>query len=311
MKISVVVPAFRASDTIAETLASLFAKRLPDHWQLETIVVDDGSPDGTELASAVAVYPSVTLIHLPENRGKCKAMNAGIIRSTGDAVVLLDADDTLVPDWPQVMEQVVAEWPDDCAICFTACRTPDGRSTVSYPRYSGPLSFRDMLADRYSGEYLPMFRGEVLRAAGGYWDTGDRWECLILTYLDFGRKYPIWISPRVLRIYHDNRPGSVSDQAKRRSGAAGVSRCYGHVFDAFGEDYRRLAPIAYRKRRLRQAVFSAIAGEGRSLTLWREAAHWSVPLESIAALLIVASRGRIGLGLVELCKRLGILRRYG
>jgi len=311
MNLSIVIPAFKATDTIPATLASIFASPFPADWHLEVIVVDDGSPDGEALAAAVSKHPAVTLMRLPENRGKCKAMNFGIARSGGDAVIILDADDTLVGGWPSALRRAVDRWPDGYPMCFTACRTPDGRSTVSCPDYTGPLSFEDMLADRYSGEYLPMFRGDDLRAAGGYKDPGGWWGCVMLTYLEFAKRHPLWISSEVIRIYHIGRSGSVSDSVFRPSGAAGVSSCYDFVFEAFGDDYRRLAPLAYRRRRLRHAVFAAIAGDPRAMAIWREAAHWRVSLESIASLILVLTRGRAGRRLVDLGKRLGFLRRFG
>lgn len=311
MNLSIVIPAFKASGTIPATLASVYGDPVAKDWRLEVIVVDDGSPDGGALASAVAVFPEATLLRLPENQGKCKAMNYGIERSTGDAVIILDADDTLVRGWPSALERVVATWPRACPICFTACQTPDGRTTVARPDYSGPLSFEDMLADRYSGEYLPMFWGDDLRAVGGYTDPGGWWGCVMLTYLAFAKQRPLWISSEVLRIYFVGLPGSVSNSVVQASGAAGVSSCYDFVFEAFGEDYLRLAPQAYRRRRLRHAVFAAIAGDSRAMALWRASAHWRMPIESVAALFLVLSRGRVGLSLVSLGKALGLLRRFG
>ncbi len=311
MNLSILIPAYKAGPTIPATLDSVFADPVPTDWRLEVMVVDDGSPDDAELKKIVSAYPGVKLIRLPENQGKCKAMNIGIAKTVGDAVIILDADDTLVRGWPQALACATERWPRECPICFTACRSQDGRTTVSEPDYTGPLTFEDMLADRHSGEYLPMFRGDDLRAAGGYWDPGDWWGCVMLTYLGFAKKKPLWISAEVLRVYYIDRAGSVSDSVTRASGAAGVSRCYDHVFEAFGADYERLAPLAYRRRRLRHAVFAAIAGEDRALALWRDAAHLRIPLESTAALLLVLSRGRLGLGLVRLGKRLGFLRRFG
>ncbi len=311
MNLSILIPAYEAGRTLPATLASIYSSPVPAEWRLEVIVVDDGSPDAAGIDSAVSAHPQVGLLRLPENQGKYKAMNFGIPQTTGDAVIILDADDTLVQDWPQMMVRIAEHWPIECPICFSACRTPDGRTTVSDSDYSGPLTFEDMLSDRHSGEYLPMFRGDALRGAGGYRDPGDLWGCEMLTYLSYAKRSPLWISSDVLRIYHAGRPGSLSASVTTSRGAANLSRCYDHLFDAFGDDYRRLAPRAYRRRRLRQAVFAAIAGEDRALTLWRRAAHWRVPLETAAALLLVLSRGRLGLGLVRLGKRFGLLRRYG
>ena len=61
----------------------------------------------------------------------------------------------------------------------------------------------------------------------------------------------IWISAEVLRIYHVARVGSVTAGLSDPARAREVRRCYDLVLRDFGEDYRRLAPGHYRRRRLR------------------------------------------------------------
>ena len=131
MQISIVIPAYQASATIGATLSSIFGSELPDSWKLEVIVVDDGSPDGEELERVVASFPPVRLLKLASNQGKCAAVNADIRRSEGGFVVILDADDTLVAAWPAAFVRILEAWPEDSALCFSACRTQFGDSTVS------------------------------------------------------------------------------------------------------------------------------------------------------------------------------------
>ncbi|WP_029351086.1 glycosyltransferase family A protein [Bosea sp. 117] len=89
--ISVVIPAFNASATILETLASVAAQSLPPD---EVILIDDGSTDGT--ADLVRrSFPSVAVIAQP-NAGAAAASNAGVRRARGALIALLDSDDL----WP-------------------------------------------------------------------------------------------------------------------------------------------------------------------------------------------------------------------
>lgn len=89
MKLSVIVPAFNASDTILEALSTM---RCPE---AEVIVVDDGSTDGT--AGLVREhFPAVRLIS-QANSGVSAARNTGIRNASGDYVVFADADDVLFP----------------------------------------------------------------------------------------------------------------------------------------------------------------------------------------------------------------------
>jgi glycosyltransferase involved in cell wall biosynthesis len=93
---SVIVPAYRASGHIAAALDSVFAQTFSS---FEAIVVNDGSPDTSELERALAPYFSRIRYITQENRGAGAARNAGIIASRGRYIALLDADDRWRPDF--------------------------------------------------------------------------------------------------------------------------------------------------------------------------------------------------------------------
>ena len=94
--VSVVVPAFDAVTTLAETIKSLLAQT-STRW--EAIVVDDGSVDGTAaLAAAFAARdPRIRLITGPR-RGKSATRNVGAAQARSDWLLFLDADDWLAPE---------------------------------------------------------------------------------------------------------------------------------------------------------------------------------------------------------------------
>jgi O-antigen biosynthesis protein len=90
--VSVVVCAYNAASTIAETLASLDQLNYPDY---EVIVVDDGSTDGT---GAVAREFNVRLIQVP-NGGLSNARNLGITAARGQIIAFIDSDAYADPWW--------------------------------------------------------------------------------------------------------------------------------------------------------------------------------------------------------------------
>lgn len=311
--ISFVVPAYRASATIAATLRSVFspAAPIPAGAHVEAVVVDDGSPDVEALAEVVGGFPGARLLRHGANLGMCAGRNTGIGASTGGVVTILDSDDELVSDWPAVLTEVLGAWPDEVNVCFSPCRTPSGRVTVSRPEYSGPLTFQDLLLERYPGEYLPLFRGDYVRARGGYADLGMRRSCGIVSYLAFAEEGSFWVTPEVLRIYHDDRPGSVTSNGTDPRKMRELARCYEELFARYGRVYAEQAPRMYRAKMLQYAVYLELAGDEAGWRTWARAAHWGVLPQSAAALLMLVFGRSFTARLVRFAKRMGVIKRYG
>jgi cellulose synthase/poly-beta-1,6-N-acetylglucosamine synthase-like glycosyltransferase len=97
--VSIVIAAWREASTIARKLESLKAQ---SHPNLEVIVACDGSDDGTpEIARAAGelhLPGRVTVLALPERRGKPAALNAAVAASRGEVLVLTDARQPLSPE---------------------------------------------------------------------------------------------------------------------------------------------------------------------------------------------------------------------
>ena len=94
--VSVVIASWNATSTIERAIRSVIDDPSPD---LEVLVVDDGSTDGTPevVARLVAEDPRVRLEALPENRGVSVARNHALTVVRGEWLSFLDADDRLFP----------------------------------------------------------------------------------------------------------------------------------------------------------------------------------------------------------------------
>ncbi len=94
--LSVVVPAYQVVDWLEESLRSVLDQSLTD---LEVVVVDDGSTDGTgELADRIeATDERVRVLHQP-NDGLGAARNAGTAAASGEYLAFADSDDLVLPD---------------------------------------------------------------------------------------------------------------------------------------------------------------------------------------------------------------------
>lgn len=110
-RLSVVVPAYREADRIADTVHEIRAalSELDDAGDLEIVVVDDGSGDDTA-DRAEAAGADVVVRSYP-NRGKGAAVRQGVLASHGRTVAFTDADLSYAPDQLLLLlEGVEAGW---------------------------------------------------------------------------------------------------------------------------------------------------------------------------------------------------------
>ena len=200
-RVSVVVCAYNAGDTLDDCLDSLGRLHYPD---FEVIVVNDGSSDAT--GDIARRYP-VRLIEVP-NGGLSAARNIGLSAATGEIVAYTDADVRVDRDWltylvqPFLTSDVVGSGgpnivpPDDPFVAQCVARAPGGPTHV-------------LLDDRIA-EHVPgcnmAFRREALLAIDGfnpvYLRAGDDVDiCWRLQ----AKKQRIGFSPSAL-VWHHHRP---------------------------------------------------------------------------------------------------------
>ncbi len=92
-KLSIVIPCYNEKQTIATILDEVMEVDL-GKTKKEIIIVDDGSKDGTRaiLKRLAQKNKAITLHFQKKNQGKGAALKKGILKSTGDVVVVQDAD---------------------------------------------------------------------------------------------------------------------------------------------------------------------------------------------------------------------------
>lgn len=107
--VSVIVPAFRVTEYIAETLASALAQTFQD---LEIIVVNDGCPDTPGLRTAIGPFRDrIHYIEQPQG-GAAKARNTAIAASSGEFLAFLDGDNLWAPNFLAEQLDVLRREPD-------------------------------------------------------------------------------------------------------------------------------------------------------------------------------------------------------
>lgn len=310
MLISFVIPAYNASATLGGALASIFSCPFPVDWAVEALVVDDGSQDHQPLTDLVGKYPHARIIRHTNNCGMCAARNSGIAQSRGDMVCILDADDQLVQDWPTVMADIIAAWPADTHLCYAACRNNAHEITASDPDYTGYLSLDDLLHERHSGEYMPIFRGQYLRNKP-YTDIGTRKSCGIISYIDYALDRPFWISNHVLRIYNTDSTTSITKGWTRAGSSLETITCYKILFERYGDLLKSRAPRIYRSKKLKLAVYMKLAHQNG---YWKTAfspAPTLNPIETAGATLLLLVPCWLTRVLAQGLKKLGVIKQYG
>ncbi|AFZ33233.1 glycosyl transferase family 2 [Gloeocapsa sp. PCC 7428] len=180
-KVTVIVPAYNAEQTIVAALASVQQQTLRD-W--EVIVIDDGSCDRTsELLSRIQ-EPRMQ-VHRYTNAGVSVARNRGIAHAQGEYLAFLDADDLWSAD--KLACQVAAlEQHPDAGVAYSWTYFMNESATMIHAAppvwFTGnvyaPLLVRNFL---YSGSNA-LVRRDALELVGGFDATlthGEDWELFV------------------------------------------------------------------------------------------------------------------------------------
>lgn len=133
-RISVILPTFNCKQYLNDSITSVLNQTFTD---LELIIIDDGSTDGTdETVRAFLKDPRINYIKKPAQKGLSSARNTGIASARGEFVAFLDADDIYLKG--KLAKQV----------CFMV---DDKRRRISYTNeiYFKDGSTDEFLSDRY------------------------------------------------------------------------------------------------------------------------------------------------------------------
>ena len=138
---SVIVPVYNVEPYLAQCVASLRGQTCPD---LEIILVDDGSTDGSGLLcdGFAREEPRIRVIH-KANGGLSSARNAGLDRARGTYIYFVDSDDWAERDMVAESVKIMERW--GCGQCAW------GNSVVEEGK-----------ADRYWGRRRPLDRKSVV-----------------------------------------------------------------------------------------------------------------------------------------------------
>ena len=236
--VSILITAYNAEPWLGETLRSA----LDQTWRdLEVVLVDDGSTDGT-LAVAQGFDDDRLRVITGPNRGACAARNTAIAHARGAFIQFLDADDLLSPNKIEAQLRCLEQEPEGTVATCAWSRFRTGHlaeaELIPQPDWKDFDPATDWLVQAWSGGgTMPTFTWLVPRAiveAAGPWsedlliNQDGEYFARILTHtarLRFCREAEAY--------YRSGLPGSVSQRRGEDAGRSlfrSYELCEEHLF---------------------------------------------------------------------------------
>lgn len=211
--VSVIIPTRNRADKLPRALDSVLAQEgLGSQFQIQVIVIDDASSDGTP--AVVRRYSTVQYFRLETQHGAAAARNVGLRASTGQYVAFLDDDDLWLPHKLRVQLPVLEKHKDLAVVYSQAMYFHGAPPAFVAPEASSARSgsvFQTLLTE---GCFCPhpavlLLRREVFEAVG-YFDEQLRSSEDFDLYLRIAFRYPFQFVPGAVSVYHSTPQGLFS-----------------------------------------------------------------------------------------------------
>lgn len=251
--VSVILPVYNGEGFIAEAVDSILRQTFSD---LELIVVDDGSDDGTTSVLASFEDPRLRVHTLPENQGIVTALNRGFELARGELIARQDADDR---SYPLRLEAQVAAFRLDpeLIVLGTACDVVDSEGrflhTHRLPLEDSVLRWRMLFQNSFVHSSV-MFRRRAVDDLAILYDPEHR----------HAEDYDLWC-----RLLHHGKGANLPEPLlalRRHPGQVSVTAA----------EAQRAAADAISRRQLTLLGLSPSQTELRVLRDWQ--VHWPRPL---------------------------------
>lgn len=110
MKLSIIIPVYKAEATLRRCVGSILSQPFKDY---ELLLVDDGSPDNSgAVAEELAARDGRVKVHHKQNGGPADARNHGLDRAKGEYIIFVDSDDALAPDTLMPLMERIGRHPE-------------------------------------------------------------------------------------------------------------------------------------------------------------------------------------------------------
>ncbi|KZZ83900.1 glycosyltransferase family 2 protein [Bacillus sp. SJS] len=206
IKVSIVVPVYNVEMYIRKCLESLVNQTLKE---IEIIVVNDGSTDGSQLVidEFVEAYPKYVRSFVKRNGGLSDARNWGISYCIGQYVAFLDSDDYVSLQMYEKMYEKAKEENSDIVVCDYYKTYVSRNELIKAKKY---LNKKDMFVDTLVAAWNKIYKRELLVETGVLFPKGLIYEdteffCKLIPHIEVASYIP---EPFV---YYVQRDGSISN----------------------------------------------------------------------------------------------------
>jgi glycosyltransferase involved in cell wall biosynthesis len=236
-RVSVIIPCYNTAQLVAKCLDSVFAQTFRD---FEVIVVNNGSPDTSELERVLELYMS-RIVYIKQSRKRPgRARNTGIVSAHGEFVAFLNSTDSWMPHHLEMQLKQFENDPSlDLAYANSFLTGDPGRQVDFQTRFpsNGPATFETIAGERCQIPIATVVaRKAAILKAGGFDES-----------LPLGDDFDMWLRT----AFHNAKIGYIRDvtayMAGGRAGAPSTSRA------KVAEAYWRILENADRKLPLSEA----------------------------------------------------------
>jgi glycosyltransferase involved in cell wall biosynthesis len=171
LKLTVIIPVYNERYLVRELVERVLAVEIPDIRELEVVIVNDGSKDGTTevLRDVAAEHPDRVRLFEQPNQGKGAALRKGIAAASGDLILFQDADLEYDPrDYARLVRPFLEDGAD---VVYGSRFLPSERRQVLYHRHAMGNKFLTSLSNWFTDLSLTdmetcykMFRAQLLKS---------------------------------------------------------------------------------------------------------------------------------------------------
>ena len=214
--VSVIVPVYNVGPYLEECLISIISQT---YRNLEILIVDDGSNDGSEILCDEFRQRDdrIQVFHHQINQGVSVARNIALDHMTGDFVVFCDSDDYYFPNYVQRMVEKILESNSDIVICgYQVCYFNDKKhlydTTVHYDTEQA-MSRSEALCALTIDKIAIAVWNKIYKSQ--LWEKlrfpeGRLFEDTYGTYSVLNSAESILLIPDIMMMHRRERPGSIT-----------------------------------------------------------------------------------------------------